>query len=364
MKIKEITSFLESIAPLSLQESYDNSGLLVGDPGTEITKVLITLDITEEVIDEAVQEGANLIIAHHPIIFKGLKKLTGSNYVERTVLKAIKNDIALYAIHTNLDNVSNGVNYKIAEKVGLKNVKILLPKKQTLKKLITFIPLEATDKVMSALYKAGAGNIGNYSECSFQMEGTGTFKPNEAANPAIGAANQLEHVTEKRTEVIYPDYAESRIIAALKETHPYEEPAFDIIPLDNENPMAGSGVIGELEESREESDFLKELKARLSLDCIRHTAFTGKKVKKVAICGGSGSFLLKNAVRSGADVYISADFKYHEFFDAEKKILIADIGHYESEVFTKELICEFLIKKFTNIAVVLSKIKTNPISYL
>jgi dinuclear metal center YbgI/SA1388 family protein len=364
LKIKDVTAYLETIAPLSYQESYDNSGLLIGDTETEVTSILISLDTTEDIVDEAIRSNCNLIVAHHPIIFKGLKKITGASYVERTVIKAIKNNIAIYAIHTNLDNVKNGVNYKIAEKIGLKNVRILAPKKQTLKKLITFIPLKDTAAVLKSIHDAGAGNIGNYSECSFQVEGIGTFKPNAQADPAIGQANRLEEVNEKRVEVIFPAYLENKIITALIKAHPYEEPAFDINLIENDNPEIGSGIIGDLESTLDEHAFLMDLKGKMALPLIKHTAFLDHKISKVAVCGGAGSFLVKEAIRQGAQAFISADFKYHEFFDAENKILIADIGHYESEVFTKDLIYEYLCKKFSNIALVLAKSVTNPIRYL
>jgi dinuclear metal center YbgI/SA1388 family protein len=363
-KIKDLTATLEQIAPLAYQESYDNCGLLTGSAETEVSAVLITLDVTEEVVDEAIKKGCNLIIAHHPIIFKGLKKMTGSNYVERTVIKALKNDIAIYAIHTNLDHVMGGVNSKICQKLGLKNRSILSPKTHQLKKLVTFIPVEKTEEILKAIYSAGAGQIGNYSECSFRVEGTGSFKPNEAADPAIGSANKLEFVKENRVEVIFPGYLESKVISALIKAHPYEEPAFDVNLLDNNNKEIGSGMIGELGQAMDETAFLQHLKQEMGLKVIKHTKLHGRKISKVAVCGGGGSFLLKHAVKAGAQVFVSSDFKYHEFFDAENDIIIADIGHYESEVYTKELIYELLIQKFSNIALVLSVSNTNPISYL
>lgn len=364
MLIKDIVRQLEILAPPAYQEDYDNAGLITGNMQQEVKGILITLDCLETIIDEAIREGCNLVVAHHPIVFRGLKKINGNNYIERTVIKAIRHDIAIYAIHTNLDNVIHGVNFKIAEKLGLENVKILAPKKQVLKKLITFVPSSDKEKLLQALYKAGAGNIGNYSECSYQTEGSGTFKPNEKANPAIGSSGKAETVLETKVEVIFPFPLEDQILSALFSNHPYEEPAYDLLILENKNPDIGSGAIGTLPFVMSETDFLKYLKTRMNLTCIRHTTFTGKEIRKVALCGGAGSFLLKNALGVGADAYVSADFKYHEFFDAENKIIIADIGHYESEVFTKDLIYDFLIEKFSNIAVRLSKIDTNPISYI
>lgn len=362
MKVKDITEYLETIAPRAFQESYDNSGLLTGELSQEITGALVTLDCTEEVVNEAIGKKCNLIIAHHPIIFKGLKKITGSNYVERTIIKAIRNNIAIYAIHTNLDNVHTGVNKKIAEKIGLKNLKVLVPKEDTLTKLVTFIPKAHTEKVLQALYDAGAGQIGDYKNCSFQTEGTGTFMPTGDANPHTGQLNKQELVEEDRAEVIFATHLESRILHALKAVHPYEEVAYYLTRLSNLNQEVGSGMIGELE-PQEPIEFLKRLKSSMNLTAIRHTRLLDKKVKKVAVCGGSGSFLLPQAIRAGADFLVTADFKYHEFFDADGKITISDIGHYESEIFTKELLGEILNKKFPTFAVNFSTTDTNPVRY-
>lgn len=363
MKVKDITEYLEIIAPRAYQESYDNSGLLTGEPSQEVTGALVTLDCIEEVVDEAIARNLNLIVAHHPIIFKGLKKITGSNYVERTIIKAIQNKIAIYAIHTNLDNVHTGVSKKIAQKIGLKNLKVLAPKRDTLTKLVTFIPKDHTNKVLQALYQAGAGQIGNYKNCSFQTEGTGTFMPTGDADPHTGQLNEQEKVTEDRAEVIFATHLESRIMSALKAAHPYEEVAYYLTRLANMNPEVGSGMAGELEQPLEPIEFLKRLKSSMNLTAIRHTRLLENKVKKVAICGGSGSFLLPQAIQTGADFFITADFKYHEFFDAEGKITIADIGHYESEIFTKELLMDILTEKFPTFAVNFSTTDTNPVRY-
>lgn len=364
IKIKDVTSHLEELAPLSYQESYDNAGLITGQPNWTVTGILVTLDSTEAVVEEAIEKKCNLIVAHHPIIFRGLKKLTGKNYVERTIIKAIKNDIGIYAIHTNLDNVLAGVNRKIAEKIGLKDVKILLPQTGGLRKMVTFIPKPSVEEVMNAVHEAGGGHIGNYENCSFRILGTGTFQPTAEANPHIGQAGKLEEVEEVRVELIFPAHIESDIMGALRKSHPYEEVAYYINSLVNQNQEVGSGMIGELETAMEPMAFLKHLKTSMNTPSIRHTALIPKKVKKIALCGGAGSFLLPSARAKGADVYISADFKYHEFFDADGEILIADIGHYESEQFTKDLLKEVLDKKFANFAVYFSKSVTNPISYL
>jgi len=363
-KIKDVTTYLESIAPRSFQESYDNSGLLTGDSDWDIKGVLVTLDCTEAVVAEAINQNCNLIVAHHPILFKGIKKLTGQNYVERTIIKAIKNDVAIYAIHTNLDNVYGGVNKKIGEKIGLKNLKVLAPKKGTLSKLVTFIPTEKSEVVLQALHQAGAGNIGQYENCSFRVEGSGTFTPKEGSSPYLGKPNEFTKVKEIRVELIFPNHIESKIVNALKESHPYEEVAFYITRLENDNQEVGAGMIGELEIEVEPLVFLERLKISMQTKLVRYTTPPAKKVKKIAVCGGSGSFLLPQAIAEKADVYVSADFKYHEFFDSDEKIMIADIGHFESEQFTKELLEEVIREKFNTFAIIFSKTKTNPISYL
>jgi dinuclear metal center YbgI/SA1388 family protein len=362
-RIKDVTSFLETIAPRSFQESYDNSGLLTGNPNWIINSVLVTLDCTEKVVQEAIDSNANLIIAHHPIIFKGLKKLTGQNYVERTIIKAIKHDIAIYSIHTNLDNVHLGVNKQIAEILGLINLKILVPKTDTLGQLASFVPKDKTEEILNALHSAGAGNIGNYKNCSFTTSGTGAFMPTGEAKPTVGVINHLEKTEEDRIEVIFPIHLKDQILDALQKAHPYEEVAYFFTRLENENQEAGTGMIGELPEDIEPNEFLKRLKSKMKVGCVRHTTLIDKKIRKVAVCGGAGSFILSKAIEAGADIYISADFKYHEFFDADEKIIIADIGHYESEQFTKELIIGILKEKFTTFAINFSKTVTNPISY-
>ena len=364
-KISEITSYLETIAPLTYQESYDNSGLIVGDPASEITGVLICLDSTPEVVSEAIHKSCNLIIAHHPVIFTGIKKLNGKNYVEKTILAAIKNDIAIYAIHTNLDNViRNGVNQTIAEKLHLKNCRILLPKAGTLCKLTTFIPVNGRDHLLNALYQAGAGQIGEYKNCSFTVEGTGTFKPTGTANPAIGQLDTDEMVQENRIEVIFPAYLKNTILKTMRANHPYEEVAYYIQNIENTNQEVGSGLIGNLETEMEVMDFLRSIKTKMGVSCIRYTQPSKQYIQTIAVCGGAGSFLLKEAIAQEADVFISSDFKYHEFFDAENHITIADIGHYESEQHTIKLLFDIINKKFSNFAVHLTQVVTNPVKYL
>jgi dinuclear metal center YbgI/SA1388 family protein len=363
MQIAEITSFLETIAPLSLQENYDNAGLITGHASWNCTGIICSLDATEEVVQEAIENKCNLVVSHHPIIFGGLKKINGENYVEKAVITAIKNDVALYAIHTNLDNVIAGVNGKMADKLSLQNRSILSPKPSMLKKLFTFVPVAEAEKVRAALFEAGAGHIGNYSECSFGAEGTGTFKGGEGTNPFVGEVGERHYEKELKIEVIFPAWLEGRVVKALLKAHPYEEVAYDVVSLDNQHQGLGSGLAGELPEAVDEKTFLGRLKEAFGLTVIRHTAFTGKKVKRVALCGGAGSFLVSKALAAGADVYITADMKYHEFFDANGRMLIADIGHFESEQFTTDLLAAVLQEKFPNFAVLKSKVKTNPVHY-
>lgn len=361
--VKQITRYLEDFAPRVYQESYDNSGLIVGDFSMEVTGVIVSLDAVESIVDEAIAKGCNMVVAHHPIVFKGLKKLNGRNYVERTVIKAIKNDIAIYAIHTNLDNVAGGVSFKIAEKLELEQVKVLAPKKQNQMKLTVFVPKENTQTVLEALGKVGAGKIGNYEYCSFRTEGTGTFKGNEETNPTVGEKGKLEEVTENRVEVIFPAYLEGRVMQALRQAHPYEEIAYYLHALENTNSQVGSGAIGNLPKSLSGEDFLKFLKEKMALQCIRHTELLERDIKKVAVCGGTGSFLLPKAMGKGADVFITADYKYHEFFDADGQILIADIGHYESEQYTSELLRDYLKPNFEGLPIHITDSNTNPVRY-
>ncbi|MBL7744463.1 MAG: Nif3-like dinuclear metal center hexameric protein [Chitinophagaceae bacterium] len=363
MKIGEAISFLESLAHPSLQEHYDNAGLITGDSGWECKGIICSLDATEEVVKEAVEKKCNLIVAHHPIIFGGLKKINGKNYVEKTVIRAIKNDIAIYAIHTNLDNVIDGVNGRMATMLGLQNVSVLSPRPGTLKKLFTFVPVDKAEQVRNAIFLAGGGHIGNYSECSFNAEGEGTFKAGEGANPFAGDIGKRHFEKELKVEVILPSFLEGRIVAAMKAAHPYEEVAYDVIELCNTNYRAGSGILGELPEAMKETDFLGRLKEVFGLRMVRHTRLLKRLIKKIALCGGAGSFLISKALASGADAFVTADMKYHEFFDANDLMLIADIGHYESEQFTISLLHEVLERKFPTFAVLKTTVETNPVLY-
>ncbi len=363
MKLKKLIESLEQWAPLNYQEDYDNSGLIVGSPDDEIHAALVSLDCTEQIVDEAIEKNCNLIISHHPIVFKGLKKLNGKNHVERVVMKAIKNNIALYAIHTNLDSVATGVNAKICERLGVENTQILVPKSGILKKLVTFCEHKDAESLRNALFAAGGGNISHYSDCSFNLEGVGTFKGDEQSNPTLGKAGVREYANETRIEVIFKVQDECRLLSALFENHPYEQVAYDIYALENKLQSVGSGMVGELPEEINGADFLRLVKSQMGASVLRHTDLLHKKIKKVAVCGGSGSFLLKNAIAAGADAFVTADFKYHEFFDAEGKIVIVDIGHFESEQFTSNLLIDNIQEKFPNFAIRLTEHNTNPINY-
>jgi len=350
MKIRNLTAYLESIAPASYQESYDNSGLIVGDPNAEITGVVVCLDSTEEVIEEAISMGCNVVVAHHPIVFRGLKRFNGRNYVERTVMKAIKNDIAIYAIHTNLDNVyQNGVNAKIAEKLGLQNTQILSPKKE-MKKLFTFVPATHSEALRDALFAAGAGQINGFHKMSYSTLGVGTV------DGQVGAQMKLE--------VLFTSAQQRAILNALQEQHPAEKVPYDLISVENSTLEIGSGMIGDLKKPMKPLDFLKKLKKTMQAGCVRHTKAIGKDISRVAVCGGSGGFLLSQAVRQKADIFITADYKYHEFFDADGRIIIADIGHYESEQYTIELLHGLISEKFTTFAAHFTEVNTNPVHYI
>jgi dinuclear metal center YbgI/SA1388 family protein len=363
MKLKELTSYLDSVVPLSFQEGYDNSGLQVGLPDKEIKSALVTLDVTEEIIDEALKAGCDIIVSHHPVIFQGIKRLSGRSSSERILLKAIKEDIAIYSAHTNLDVVSEGVSRRMAEKMKLNNIKVLAPLKGKLIKLVTFIPESSLDKVRDAVFSAGAGVIGNYDSCGFTVSGTGSFRGNENTNPYVGEKGKMHLEKEVRFETILFTHLKDQVLKALLDAHPYEEVAYDLYPLENTNADAGLGCTGELIVPLGMDDFLKVVSDVFDARGIRYSGLISKKIRKVALCGGSGGSLLKDVECSGADAYVTADIKYHSFFEAGDKMLIVDIGHYESEKFSMEILSELIIKKFPKFAVRFSEINTNPIKY-
>ena len=364
MKISQIIELLEDFAPLILQENFDNSGLQIGDASQKVKGVLLCLDVTEEVLEEALELDCNLIISHHPLLFKPIKRITGKTYIERCVIKACKNDLVIYSAHTNLDNAFGGVNFYLAEKLGLQNLRILSPKKEGLLKLVTFAPESHVETVRSALFSAGAGFTGNYDLCSFNVSGTGTFRAGEKANPFVGNLNELHSEPEIRVETILPVYKKSSVLRALLAVHPYEEPAYDFYSLANESDRAGSGIVGELPYPENEETFLQQLKNIFKLKSIKHSPFTGKEIREVALCGGSGAFLIPDAISYGADIFITGEAKYNDYYDVENKILLAVIGHYESEIVTKELFYDIITKKIANFAVHFSTTNSNPVNYL
>lgn len=364
MRLKEIFTYLDSAVPLSFQEDYDNSGLQVGDPEKEISSALITLDVTEKIIDEAIESGCDLILSHHPVIFSGIKRITGRNFTEKIIIRAIRNDIAIYSSHTNLDIFNGGVSRKMAEKLNLQNIKVLAPLKGRLNKLVAYIPESHLDSVREAIFNAGAGVIGNYDSCGFVSQGTGSFRGNESTNPFVGDKGKLHFEKELRFETVFVSHLKDKVIKALITTHPYEEVAYDIYSLENSNVDFGLGCTGELPEAKDETDFLKMVSDIFDARGLRNSKLSGKKIKKIALCGGSGASLLRDAISSGADAYITGDIKYHNYFDAEGRILLVDAGHYESEKFATEIIYDLIIKKFPKFAVRFSKTDTNPINYL
>ena len=363
-KVKDLVAVIEEKYPKFVQESYDNSGLITGNKNNEIKNVLLSIDINEKVVDEAIEKNCNFIITHHPIIFRPLKKLTGSNHIERTIIKAIKSDIAIYGAHTSVDNSFEGLNKIICDKIGLKNYQIILPKEKILNKLVVFVPNSHAQEVRNAIFNAGAGHIGNYDSCSFNIDGTGTFKAGENTKPYVGEINKLHSESEVRIETIFPVFLKNKIVNAINKVHPYEEVAFDIYSVENEYQKFGTGMIGELEEEIDEIAFLKKIKEKLGLKCLKHSELQNKKVKKIAICTGACHFLINNAIMQGADVFISSEFKYDQYISAQNEIVLVDAGHYETEIFINKLFYELLTKKFTTFAVKISESFSNPVKYL
>lgn len=363
MTINKAIFEIEKRIPLKQAEDFDNVGLLCGNPYRELTGILICHDALENVVNEAIEKNLNLIITFHPIIFSGLKSLTGKNYVQRSVLKAIENKIAIYAIHTAFDNHYFGVNYGICEKLGLKNQQILMPKSNNLKSLDVYVPTEYSEKVKEALFEAGAGNIGFYDECSFTVSGNGTFRPNEGSNPFSGQQDTRENANEQMISVIFESYKQNQILAAMKTSHPYEEVAYKILNLENDNQYAGLGRFGDLEKEMTENDFLKLVKDQFNLKIIRHSNCNGKNIKRVGVLGGSGASGIKAAFSKNCDAYLTGDVKYHDFFQNEGKMMICDIGHFESEQFVTQQLFEVLSEIFPKFAISKSLEKTNPVNY-
>ncbi len=362
-KISEVIACIEQMAPLAYQESWDNSGVQVGDVKQEVKAVLLCIDITEATIDEAIERGANLVISHHPLIFKGIKKLTGRNYVERVIIKAIQHNIVLYSAHTNMDKCMGGVNFRIAQKLGLKNIRVLAPEENYLYKVVTYVPQASVEAVRQAMWAAGAGTIGAYDCCSYSLEGKGTFRASAGCKPFVGEIDELHTEAEIRVEMIAAKDKIGRVVAAIHSAHPYEEPAIDVVPLANEYTQMGLGCVGDLENEIAENAIPRYIKERLGVQYIRHTQTTDRKVKRIALCGGSGAEFLSHAIREKAGVYITADVKYHDFFNTENQIVIADIGHFESEQCIKEVFYEQISKNFINFAILMAECDKSPVQY-
>ncbi len=363
MQLFELLNTLNEYAPFQLQESYDNSGLLIGDAQNTISKALICVDVTEDVMDEAINDNCDVVISHHPLIFNGLKSISNQTSASRAIIKAIKNDIAILAVHTNIDNAFHGVNNKLAAKLSLENLKILSPKKDVLKKLVVFCPNEYADIVRNALFEAGAGNIGDYDSCSYNIQGQGSFRAHEGSNPFVGEVNKLHFESEIRIETVFPAFLQKMIIASMLKAHPYEEVAYDIYPLENDFEKAGAGMIGDLKKPMSDIDFLKMVKKNLVVPVLRHSGLRKKAISKVAVCGGSGSSFIDKAVRAGADAFVTGDVKYHQFLDSANSILLVDAGHFETEQFTSEIIYDIISKKFTNFALQISNRQSNAVCY-
>ncbi len=363
MKLKDLALYLDSVVPLSFQEGYDNSGLQVGLTEREVSSGLITLDVTEEVMEEAIASKMDVVISHHPLIFKGIKSIGGKSFTDRILYQAIKNDIAVYSAHTNLDIFSGGVSMKMAEKIGLEEITVLSPSEKMLLKLVVYIPESHLEDVCNGLFEAGAGIIGNYDRCGFVTSGTGSFRANEIAKPFVGEKGIVHFEKEIRFETILFSHLRDKVIGALLNIHPYEEVAYDLFPLENKNAGIGLGCVGKLKDAVTENEFLKLVSSVFSADGIRYSKPTGKMIKKVALCGGSGASLINNSISAGADVFLTADLKYHDFFKAENRILLVDTGHFESEKFSREILKDLIIKKFPKFAVRFSETNTNPINY-
>ena len=364
MTIKDVTTFLEQKFPLYLQEDFDNCGVQCGDVRQEISGAMVCFEMSEQVIDEAIDKGCNLVISHHPLMLKrGICKIVPTDRVGAMICKALAHNMVLYSMHTNIDSGEGGGNDAFAEKLRLRNVKVLEPHKGMYRKLVVFVPKENAETLKSALFAVGCGVQGNYDSCGYTLHGQGQFRPLEGANPHIGEENHLEHVDEERVEMIYPTGLQRAVVQAIYDNHPYEEPAFDLLPLENESRTIGLGRIGELPKELPVSDFLGYLKDNLGFIHCRYCGDETKMIRKVAVCGGGGSSFIDLAIASGADAYVSGDFKYHDFFKSYQKTLLVDIGHYEGEFFIKNIIFNLLNEKFSTFATLISKMESLEVKF-
>lgn len=365
--LNDIIAPIEAAAPRAWQENWDNAGWQVcpADPKTaECTGALLTLDITEAVVGEAAREGFNLIVSHHPLLFKGLKRITGSTPQERNVTEAIRHGIAIYSAHTNMDSAPGGVNFRLAEMLGLTNIEVLIPREGDLVKLVFYTPAAEADRVRQAVLEAGAGHIGNYDSCSYNNEGFGTFRAvSDACRPYVGSIGEMHREPEVRTETVVPRYLLSRVIDTLIKAHPYEEPAYDIIPLELPNRGAGLGCVGDLSEALPTAAFLQRIATTLNLPYLRHSEIATGTVRRVAVCGGSGAEFIPSAIAAGAQLYLTADLKYHDFQRGGETITLVDGGHFETEHQLMDVFYELISKKIPNFAVRRAATPSNAVSY-
>ncbi len=369
MIVNDVIKYLEGWAPKETAWQKDNTGLQIGATESKIKNIFLCLELTEIALSEAVEKNCNFIITHHPFIFQPLKKIDITNDKNSKLIeKIIKNDITLYSFHTNLDFTKNGVSFALAKKLDLKNISFLENQESNQFKLVVFVPGNNLNEVLDAIFNSGGGKIGEYEKCSFQVPGKGTFEGSENSNPAIGKAQNFEKVDEIRLEILIDSWNLKKVISAMIEAHPYEEPAFDVYPLQNKNVNFGFGAIGNLENSLSENDFLNFVKEKLNLINLRFVKGKSGSIKKVAVCGGSGSDLLKQAILQKADAFITADVKYHTFHDAEDEILLIDAGHYETEILVfdevKTKLEKLILKYNSDSEIFVFSQSTNPVRYL
>lgn len=364
-KIKEVLQAMDAICSESIQESWDNSGLQWGDDSETVKGVIVSLDVTMDVINEAIDCGCNLIIAHHPLIFGPLKQVRkNGTEVERLAYHCIQNSIAVYAAHTNWDKVAQGVSWVMAKRIGLLNEEILQPEKDGLCNLKVMGTPRDIAEIRKAWFNAGIGNVGEYSNCSFTTDGWGTFEPSESANPSVGEKNKTEFLRENAIEILCTKKDVSKALAIATETSSYETIAHSIIPLKNTNDTLGFGCIGELKEALSLSDFLALCKEKYACKVVRYNPSEKiKNIKTVAVCGGSAIDFLPTAIARKADAYITADVKYHQFMLADDALTLVDVGHYESEIWAMEYLTHLISEKFHNFAIRLTTINTNSVRY-
>ncbi len=367
MTCKEIIKYFEEWAPKEIAWQKDNVGLQVGSLNNKLNNILLCLELHDQVIDDAIKKNCNLIISHHPLLFQPLKKIDLQNDKNSKLIeKLIKNNITLYSAHTNLDFTKEGVSFELAKKLKLNNIDFLVHQNSNQYKLSVFVPVDFVDKVANAIFENGGGRIGEYTNCSFRTKGNGTFKGSGNSNPYLGEKNKIELVEEIKLEVLVDSWKLKKILTAIFETHPYEEVAYDIYPLANSNKNYGAGTIGELDKPMHQKQFLDYVADNLKIKNFRYSK-GNNKIKKVALCGGAGSDLVKDALNSGADAFITADLKYHTFQDANEKILLIDAGHYETEIHSldevKRKLSHYTIGKNINTKIFKYEGSTNPIFF-